>query len=71
MDPVITTGSTGDKEFTANWKENSYTIQFIPYGDGTTGSMDDMNLKYTDRVSILSLIHISAGMIMRSLQVSL
>ena len=52
MDPVITTGSTGDKEFTANWKENSYTIQFIPYGDGTTGSMDDMNLKYTDRVSI-------------------
>lgn len=52
MDPVITTGSTGNRSYTANWKENSYTIQFIPYGDGTTGSMDDMNLMYTDEVSI-------------------
>ena len=45
---VITTGSTGDRTYTANWKENSYTVQFIPYGDGTTGSMEPVTLKYTD-----------------------
>ena len=52
MDPVITTGSTGNRSYTANWKENSYVIQFILYGDGATGSMDEMQLKYTDKVAI-------------------
>ncbi len=51
---VITTGSTGDRTYTANWIENSYTIQFIPYGSGTTGSMNEMVLKYTDTVAISS-----------------
>ena len=49
---VITTGSTGDRTYTANWKENSYTVQFIPYGDGTTGSMDEMSLMYTAEAAI-------------------
>lgn len=49
---VITTGSTGDRTYTANWKENSYTVQFMPYGDGTTGSMDEMSLMYTAEAAI-------------------
>lgn len=49
---VITTGSTGDRTYTANWKENSYTVQFIPYGDGTTGSMKEMSLMYTAEAAI-------------------
>lgn len=53
MDPVITTGSTGNRSYTANWKENSYVIWFIPYGDGTTGSMQDMQLMYTDAIDDL------------------
>lgn len=53
MDPVITTGSTGNRSYTANWKENSYVIRFIPYGDGTTGSMQDMQLMYTDAIDDL------------------
>ena len=52
MDPVITTGSTGNRSYTANWKENSYVIRFIPYGDGTTGSMQDMQLMYTDKAAL-------------------
>lgn len=52
MDPVITTGSTGNRSYTANWKENSYVIRFIPYGDGTTGSMQDMQLMYTDEAAL-------------------
>lgn len=52
MDPVITTGSTGNRIYTANWKENSYVIRFIPYGDGTTGSMQDMQLMYTDKAAL-------------------
>ena len=53
MDVVITTGSVGDREYIANWKENSYKLQFIPYGDGTTGSMETMTLMYTDKTAII------------------
>ena len=58
---VITTGSTGGRTYTANWTENSYTIQFMPYGDGTTGSMDEMSLMYTDETSLSANVFARPG----------
>lgn len=57
-DPVITHNSCVDKEYTANWRENTYTIELKPYGDGTkrNDKYKDADLiyrvSYTEKIKI-------------------
>lgn len=41
-------GATGDKSYTANWTENSYTIQFSQSGPGVKNKMASIKVKYTE-----------------------
>ena len=43
-DVTIPTGSAGDREYTANWRANTYIVKFE--GNGGTGSMTDPNFSY-------------------------
>lgn len=47
MTVTITKGSTENRSYTANWKENTYTIRFTTCGVGTTGSMSEIKMNYT------------------------
>ena len=47
MTVTITKGSTENRSYTANWQENTYTICFTTCGVGTTGSMDQIKMNYT------------------------
>ena len=42
---TIATGSTGDRNYTATWTANSYTVKFDPNG-GDGGSMADQSFTY-------------------------
>ena len=46
---TIEQGSTGNKEFTANWKIKTYTIT---YKDYETGKSEEITLKYGDTISV-------------------
>ena len=52
--PKITTGSTGNKTFTANWTEHTYTLKYNPNSaDGGEGSeLTDGVYKYTDEITL-------------------
>lgn len=47
---TIPKGSTGNKTYTANWKEKTYTLTIKPNGGALDGSTTDVvrNLKYSD-----------------------
>ena len=43
-DVTIPTGSAGNREYTANWRANTYTVRFV--AGGGTGSMSDQTFTY-------------------------
>ncbi|MBQ6346144.1 MAG: InlB B-repeat-containing protein, partial [Clostridia bacterium] len=42
----ITKGSTGDREYTANWTANTYTVEFVKNNESATGTMANMTFIY-------------------------
>lgn len=49
----IPAGSMGNRNYTANWSENSYTISYTIYGSGATGTAPSaVTLKYSQAYTI-------------------
>lgn len=53
-DVAIVHGSTGNRSYTANWKENTYTIYFTKKGDGASGNMSSIKVSYTQKIKLPS-----------------
>lgn len=49
---TVTARPLKDRTYTANWKENSYTIVFNVEGEVTRGEMKNIPLRYTQETTI-------------------